>query len=297
MKLKSLAMALALTLAIPQQATATESRPQMPWDPTPWWNVRPKGTTPDGLKKMVVYMANGYFDASDTDYELPFGMIVLPQAPGMLIGDGFHKNIMCRSEEETQQHMFEAIQYLAETFGLDPVDYAASSSPEDLENARLILAPYMVDPRLAFKVYSASGDRISDKGTYMRDGGWLAQVIDPNGYTMSNGRTIPPGSTFRYGDYNMRIGRKGENSWYEEGECDKTFKTLKLKFATREPMVQNPLDPAKILVRDIVSYIDEDGNTVIGDGRGSTRPVLTEDGKFSLQTRSMITFPPATAPE
>lgn len=294
---KNLVCAIALALSSPLVASTPISATTTHADDTTsrWYNTRPN-KAPTGLKKFVVYMANGYVDTNDTDYELPFGMIVLPQAPGMLIGEGFHRYIMCRNDAQIEQHRQEAMQYFDQTFGLTPSDYALSPAPDDLANASLILMPYMVDPRLNFKVYSASGERISRHGTFMRDGGWIAQVIHPNGYTLNSGQVIPPGSTFRYGDYNMRMDRRGEKAFYQQDECSKSIKTLQLKFATREPMIQNAAEPAKILVRDIVSYIDENGDVVIGDGRGSTRPVFTADGQFSLQTRSMISFPPATAP-
>ncbi len=249
---------------------------------------------PQGLKLFVVYMANGYVDLNETDPELPPNMVIVPQAPGMLIGTFFHEVIMCRSQEQIEEHRLAAIEYFYQLFRLEPSDYAID--PANPSGARLILLPYMVDPRLNFRVYSSTGERISRRGVHMRDGGWIAQVIDPEGYQISNGDTIPAGSTFRYGDYNMRMDRIGERDFYQLDECYQEFPSLILKFATREPMIQDPSEPAKILVRDNVWYKGKNGTILTGDGRGGTRPVFTEDGKFSLQTRSMITFPPSTSP-
>jgi hypothetical protein len=140
-------------------------------------------STPGGFDKVVVFMAAGQYDPA------------VPPAEGDL-AMWFHKDIMERTDEDITMTKEEATAYFNETFGLN-----STNSPEP--------TAYGVDPRNDDRAYIISGMAVPPEGWVVRDGGFMVNLTEETTlygtWGGEEGKTVPAGSLFVYGDYNIDV--------------------------------------------------------------------------------------------
>jgi hypothetical protein len=138
---------------------------------------------PGGFDKVVVFMASGQYDPS------------VPPAEGDL-AMWFHRDIMGRTDEEINMTRDEAMAYFNETFGLN-----STNSPEPVA--------YGVDPRNEDRAYFIAGMEVPPEGWVVREGGFMVNLTNETTlhgtWGGEEGKTVPAGSLFVYGDYNINV--------------------------------------------------------------------------------------------
>ncbi|MFT5163266.1 MAG: hypothetical protein ACI9FJ_001852 [Alteromonadaceae bacterium] len=152
----------------------------------------PTVPAPENAQKYVVFMANGQYHSVD-------GSIM---QDGLIAGDGmfFQSQIMQRSEVQIEQNRNEAVSFFQQRFGVDV-----------LTNDKMLFTGVYVDPRNNLRAYTVSGENAPSDGWEVRDGGWAAFVMAPEGITLGgefDGVHIPANSVLFYGDYNIKIERE-----------------------------------------------------------------------------------------
>lgn len=138
-------------------------------------------SAPDGFDRVVVFMATGTYDPSVPPEEGDLAM-------------WFHGDIMGRTDAEIETTREEAMAYFNETFGLN-----STNSPEPVA--------YGVDPRNDYRAYYISDMDVPSEGWVVRDGGFMINLTDDTtlygAWGEPEGKVVPAGSIFVYGDYNI----------------------------------------------------------------------------------------------
>lgn len=136
---------------------------------------------PGGFDKVALFMATGTYDPSVPPEEGDLAM-------------WFHKDIMGRTDEDINMTKEEAMAYFNETFGLN-----STNSPEPVA--------YGMDPRNDYRAYYISGMEIPAEGWVVRDGGFMVNLTNETTlygtWGGPEGKVVPVGSLFVYGDYNI----------------------------------------------------------------------------------------------
>lgn len=228
-------------------------------------NVKSFVATPDGFGQFLVFMAAGTYDKDDQNFDLPDGTF-------------FHEEIMGRTQDEIDQKEVAAKEFFNNRFGIDVDD------PENVE--RVVFMPFMMDPRNEYRAYVISGMWVPPQGFVVHDGGFLALLIDPDGFTLGgefDGEVSPFGTLFVFGDYKIdlstsklsqRLGRDNIIIPYKSGfpvvvEVDRSLFDQRLMF-------QCELDS------------DEFGS---GIAQGISGGLTLDNGMFKANIRTVLTFP------
>ncbi len=152
--------------------------------------------TPLGLDFFAVFMATG---------TIPFAPHPNPQIAGCGVsifcdGDYFHQMIMGRDAAATAAEAQRAKDYFLTRFGVDVDDLVAQG--------RMSFDDFFLDPRGEYRAYTIAGAKIHPDGWVVRDGGFVATVLDPAGVTLQGefagqGLIAPPGGLLVWGSYNI----------------------------------------------------------------------------------------------
>lgn len=222
--------------------------------------------TPTGYKEYLTFMSTG-------NYKSPDGTILLDG----LAGDGmaFQKTIMGRTDAEIAMIRQQAIDFIAQQFGLDAI-----------HDPDLRFSGYQVDPRNELRAYTISGEHVSSKGWPVFDGGFQAIVMNPNGVTLGGhfpGAHVPMNTVFVFGDYKI-IPQAPEEDNHADSE-NSHLKPIVIHYQSAKPMIFAPFGA---LVRCELSS-DEFGEGLAGGVNGS---VVQKDGLLHSNIREVLTFPP-----
>jgi hypothetical protein len=155
------------------------------------------GKVPAGFDQYLVYMATG---------TVPFAPHPNPDITGcgtslFCDGDYFHEVIMGRDAAEVEAEAERAKTYFAGRFGLD-VDALEAAG-------RMRFFSFFLDPRGEYRAYTIAGRRPPVEGWVIRDGGFVAEVLDPAGvelggdFANSGLPPVPMGGLLVYGNYNI----------------------------------------------------------------------------------------------
>ncbi len=149
---------------------------------------------PDGFDQALLFIADGVIDTSISSPAPEF-----TGCEGLLCeGDLFQTEIMKRSPEEVIQFRYEAIEFFKARFGLDAEDPALVG--------RIVFRSFATNPQWGYRVQYFAGRRVDADGWKVRDGGYMIQVLDPNGIELGgefNGVTARQNSIVFYGNYNI----------------------------------------------------------------------------------------------
>lgn len=211
-----------------------------------------KGPFPDGFNGFMVFMATGSLPLTDSFF---------------LDGTYFHEQIMERTPAEVAQNRAEALDFFASRFGLVNAD----SDPN------LSFFGFYVDPRIDYRAYVISGERVPTEGFEVHDGGWIAVVTNPNGITLGGafpGRHVPVNTVFSFGDYSIERTRKGKGPQPDP---------LVVHYRCNHPLVFT-FSGGEVFDCDLES--DEFG---VGLGQGVTTPLI-ENGELRPNGRTVLTF-------
>ena len=143
--------------------------------------------TPDHLELFMNYMANGIWDPNDPHYTPPDG-------------EYFHRVIRGRSEEEMAEVRDAAAAFFHTVYGVD-VD-----APE--MQGRVVLEPFMFDPRMDIRAFTISGETIPPEGVPIEDGGFRMIVLDPDGITLGGdfqGVAVPQFTVGLFGEWVIKL--------------------------------------------------------------------------------------------
>ncbi len=177
---------------------------------------------------------------------------------------------MLCSEEEIESHKEGAKQYFMDQFGLDVDSLAAQG--------RIDFGDFSLNPDYQYRVQIASGKGPNDEGWIIRDGGYIAVVIDPAGIELggnSEGLHANMFNAYLYGDYNVLVTNSGSQPKEE----------MIIQFRSTEA--------AKINADGSMDFRCAVFNEEFGEGvaYGSTilKPML--DGKLRGNGRTVVSWP------
>lgn len=226
---------------------------------------RPKQPTPDGYSGYAVFVADGEFDPT-----IPPDNPNLHPIPGMapfLDGAYFQEEILGRTAGEIASRKQEAVDHIANRFGIDVNDPANAG--------RVLFINWMVDPRANYRAYSMGGENLSSAGREVLDGGWAAIIIDPNGFTLGGdfaGQVIPAGSLIAVGDYAIMPDRPNQQP-------------IVISYKSAIPNVPTAFGVAGAET-DI--YAPAFGS---GTGYTTSSVATTPDGLLQINARTVLTMP------
>ncbi|AOY79248.1 MAG: hypothetical protein F6K63_14770 [Moorea sp. SIO1G6] len=229
----------------------------------------PKGFTDNFL----VLMGTGVVDNNKQP-----GKPFINCSNGFCDADYFQKVVMKRSNAEIKKLEQLAKDFYYQRFGID-VDDPANSG-------RIIFRQWLLDPRANYRAYVAAGQQVPPEGWFFYDGGWVVQVIDPEGYTLGgewNGFHTEPNTLIFFGNYQfLKTNRSGKvvnrfNIFYRAGGP--------MNFDTR----------GEASFRCELSLDGQDFPTgVQGQAQGITSLTPISDHEVKFNIRNVITFGPAT---
>jgi len=210
------------------------------------------GPYPDGYEGFMVFMATGSIPVTDSFF---------------LDGAFFQETIMGRSPAEIEQNRADALAFFSSQFGIAD----ASNDPD------LAFFSFYVDPRIEYRAYVISGERVPTSGYEVHDGGWIALVTNPDGITLGGeypGREVPVNTVFSFGDYSVE---RTQNGWGPQPD------PLVVHYQCNHPLVFT-FSGGEVF--DCALESDEFGD---GLGQGVTTP-LVEDGVLMPNGRTVLTF-------
>jgi hypothetical protein len=225
--------------------------------------------TPVGHDKYMVLMANGIYDPNDPNYTPPDFEI-------------FARDIMGWDDAEIAANQEKAKAFFARRFGIDP------ESPEHA--GRVMMVPFMIDPRWQYRVYNSSGNYVPRQGWVIRDGGFQLIALDTNGVDLGGefaGVHAPQGAIAAFGEYNILV----------EPALHKTPRKIVIHYESRKPVLQNsgfPLDRSGkgTLIAPLDVYHPEWGH---GWAFAHITDEVLPDGKQQTNNRNIVTFPAGAA--
>jgi hypothetical protein len=221
--------------------------------------------TPINHTKYLVLMANGIFDPNDPNFTPPDF-------------DFFAREIMGWNDQQIAEYRQKAIKFFEKRFGINP------ESPEYA--GRVIMVPFMLDPRWQYRVYTSSGDYVPPRGWVARDGGFQLVVVDPAGVELGGefkGWQAPQGALAVFGEFNILVKPQ------LRGQPEEII----IHYESRQPVLQNsrfPLDRSGngALVAPFDVYHPEWGH---GWAFAHIIDVPQPDGKLQVNNRNIMTFP------
>ncbi len=178
-------------------------------------------------------------------------------------GEHFQRVVMNRTAQEAEANRMEAVEYFADRFGLNALD-----------SARVIFVGFEMLDGLKYRIIAASEDKVPNSGWKINDGGWVAIVIDPNGYDLKDGRRVPPGTMFAYGDY--LIEKSSSNP--------RDKKNIHFKYRSNQPIIQQADGSFQINCEAFHKKWGE-GRII---GAALFRPLA--NGQYGMNSRVVISF-------
>lgn len=230
--------------------------------------------TPEGFSDYLVLMATG---------TIPLG-VPHPEIEGcsgdlFCDGDYFHKVIMGRTDAEIAEEARKAKDFMAERFGLD-VDALVAAG-------RLAFFPFQIDPRGQYRAYTVAGAKVGSEGWIVRDGGFAAAVLDPNGIEMGgkfagSGLVIPETGMVLAGVYNIQV----------TNPAGKPKGEVLVHYRSGMPMIPN--DFGEFVINCQISLDEFGGDPVDGarGGKAQGMGLVLVDGavpEMTLSWRNVVT--------
>lgn len=210
------------------------------------------GPYPDGYDGFLVFMATGSLPLTDSFF---------------LDGAYFHEEIMERTPAQVAQNRADALAFFSSRFGIANAD----NHPD------LAFFSFYVDPRIDYRAYVISGERVPTAGYEVHDGGWIALVTNPNGMMIGGafpGRHVPVNTVFSFGDYSVERTRNGSGPQPDP---------LVIHYRCNHPLVFT-FSGGEVF--DCALESDEFGD---GLGQGVTTPLI-ENGVLRPNGRTVLTF-------
>ncbi|WP_235116518.1 hypothetical protein [Desmonostoc muscorum] len=226
-------------------------------------------STPIGHTNYLVLMANGIYDPKDPYFTPPdFNF--------------FSHQIMGWNDAQITQYRQKAVSFFSKRFGVDP-DSAKYTG-------RVIMVPFMLDPRWEYRVYNKSNAYVPPQGWVARDGGFQLIAIDPDGVELGgefSGWHAPKGAIAAFGEFNIQVAP----------QIYKQPKEIIIHYESRQPVLQNsgfPLDRNGngTLIAPFDVYHPQWGH---GWAFAHITDVLQQDGKLQTNNRNIMTFPAGAA--
>lgn len=207
------------------------------------------------FKKLMFAVSSHPFDSIDGTFFVG----------GLAGADGtrFQTEVMGRSLAEMEENRQAAIDYFADQFGVDATD-----------TTRIKFVGFEMLEDLKYRVVIASEDKVPAEGWKINDGGWLAVVIDPAGYNLTNGRHVNPGTMFAFGDYLIE---KVPGKY-------RSKKNIRFSYKSVEPIQANPDGSFGI---NCALYSETWGE---GRANGQALYMQLPNGKFAMNSRVGLTF-------
>lgn len=221
--------------------------------------------TPEGFGKFLVFMGAGTYDMDDPDFELPDGLF-------------FQEEIMSRTQDEIDQKESDAKEFFKNRFGIDVDD------PENEDRVRF--RSFIMDPRNEYRAYVISGLRVPPEGFVVRDGGYLALLIDPEGFTLGgefDGELTPFGTMFVFGDYNIDI---SSSELSQKLGRDNIIIPYKSGYPVVIEVNRSIFDQRLMFQCELDS--EEFGS---GIAQGVSGGLTLDNGMFRANIRNVLTFP------
>jgi hypothetical protein len=226
---------------------------------------------PHGFNDYAVFMATG---------TVPFEPHPIPEISGcggFIFCDGkyFHEVIMGRDATEIDQEAAKAKEYFLDRFGID-VDNPALAGRVDFSS-------FYLDPRANYRIYTMAGEKIPAHGWEIRDGGFVALVIDPEGVELGgeftgSGLAIQPGGMLVYGNYNIQ---KTNSHGKPKGE-------IVYSYRSDMPMIVN--DWGELVVNCQISIDGFTDGEHDGKAQGMGLPLVPDAHGFTLSWRNVLTL-------
>lgn len=226
-----------------------------------------KDNLPDGYTTYLSYIANGFYDAA-----LPH-----PDVPGCSGGfcDGiyFQTAVMGRDQGMIDTITDQAALFYLTRFGID-VNAPANAG-------RVSFFPFMLDPRLEYRAYVVSGMKAPDEGWVVRDGGSIMLINDPAGVELGGdftGITVPAGTMFFYGEYNIDTGENKDN--------------IVISYRSGSPVITNQVGllpfGCEVAIQPITANFPN-GTEGLAQGFGTTL-IPDSNGFLKANVRNTLTF-------
>lgn len=217
-------------------------------------------STPEGFEKVLVFMANGELNTSDT-----------MSAPSP---DSFYRNVMNFTPEQMVQEQANAEQFFMEHYGIDFSNVEAVNGTKTIDGSAE-LSIFTVDPRNNYRAYYVSGEDVPNIGWEVRDGGWqlmfMNDTLVKGAFGGQDGKLLPAGSMSVYGYYS--VDRPGQNP-------------IIIHYQSFTPMVPNVAG---------VPAIDcniTDPMWGVGRATGAVQPAMDMgNGIMKQNWRNVLTFP------
>jgi hypothetical protein len=155
--------------------------------------------TPTGFRKLLVYIAEGPASAGsvrDVDAVL-----------------AFQQEVMGRDEAAVADYIEQAKRFYLERFGLDffGVDAPTPIGPWEIDGA--VMRGGFLSPERGYTAHVVSEERVGPEGWEVRDGsfgvGFTKDLVLPGTWGGAAGKAAPTGSSVTFGDYNIKVGRRG----------------------------------------------------------------------------------------
>lgn len=227
--------------------------------------------TPVGHEKVITLMANGRYDPRDETFMPPDF-------------EHFSKKVMGWDETQREQFEQEAHAFFRSRFGVDVSD------PDYAD--RVMVVPFMLDPRWEYRVYDSSGDYVPPQGWVVRDGGFQLVAIDPEGIELGGdfaGQHVPQGAVAAFGKYNIQV-------WPALGSRH-SHDEMVIHYQSRKPVLQNSGFPLQrgaggTLVAPLEVFHEQYGH---GWAFAHITDVPQPDGQIQTLNRNIMTFPAGAA--
>lgn len=227
----------------------------------------PGSPTPDNFDKFLVYMADGQYDPNDPGYAAP-------------TAEEFQREVMQRSDEEVAQDRAAAIEFYNQRFGLNLTDPGGDLFAAFTTADGVMFTPFYFDPRNEYRAYVVSNERVPSAGWVIRDGGWSASIVNPDGFTLGgeyDGIHVPQGTMFAFGDYNIE----------RTLPSGKVIEPLVIHYQSGGPIIMNSDLSGGMFFR--CELISEEFGT--GLAQGVVAPEMMPDGTIHQNIRNVLTFP------
>jgi hypothetical protein len=188
-------------------------------------------------------------------------------------GDLMEREVMKKTPEEIAEFKSQAVSFFRDHYGLD---FSAGDS-----SGSTTLMHVISSPKLNYRAYTVSGERVPASGWEVRDHVWLV-AVGPGGTTLhgtwggSAGRTVPEGTALAFGEYSIAV-EKPDGS---------PGKPIDIHFETIAPVPPMAIGTNPAFACDLTSPDFGRGEAF---GAIDIRP--RPDGKVHYRVRNVLTFP------
>jgi len=152
-------------------------------------------SSPIGFNKVMLFMGTGVIDPSITS---PRPGVTGCGGGALCDGNHFQRTIMGRDDAQIAAKEQEAKDHFGVEYGVDIDELVAAG--------RIVFTDFSLNPDYQYRLFMADGVGPNSDGWLIRDGGFLAIVVDPQGIELGGnhvGVTARASFVFMYGEYNI----------------------------------------------------------------------------------------------